>query len=205
MPTAKKTPAKKPAAKKPAAKRAAPAGTVEVKNFERKLQRHPEGLAFLMRQHREVEADFKAFERATDDDKKQMLANKICLAQKVHTQIEEEILYPLAHEKVTDEELVDEAYVEHEGAKRLIADIEGMSPGDHMYDAKVKVLSEYIKHHVKEEETELFPACKRAKLDLVGMGAQLKARSAELEATLKDGHPVHALKGADAKGAPHPA
>jgi hemerythrin-like domain-containing protein len=155
MPTAKK-PAKKPA------KRAAPAGTVEVKNFEGKTQRQPEGIAFLMQQHRQVEADFKAYERATTDDEKQALASKICLALKVHTQIEEEILYPPAHEKLADEDLVDEAYVEHEGAKRLIADIEAMSPGDHCYDAKVKVLSEYIKHHVKEEETELFPKVEKA-------------------------------------------
>jgi hemerythrin-like domain-containing protein len=187
-----------------AARRAPPRGTLDVKNYEGKTQRQPEAIAFLMQQHREVEAEFKAFENAASEDEKQAIANRICLALKVHTQIEEELLYPPAHESLSDEDLVDEAYVEHEGAKRLVADIERMQPGDHCYDAKVKVLSEYIKHHVKEEETELFPEIKSAKLDLAGLAPQLKARSAELEKALADQRPVHALDAAeDRKAAPY--
>jgi hypothetical protein len=206
MPTAKKA-APKTAAKKAPAKRsttkraAAPRGTVEVKNYEGKLQRQPEAIAFLMQQHRQVETDFRAFQRAKTDEEKQTIANRICLALKVHTQIEEEILYPPAHEAVKDEDMVDEAYVEHDGAKRLIAEIEAMSPGDHCYDARVKVLSEYIKHHVEEEETELFPACKSAKLDLAAMGPELKARSEALEAQLKDDRTAQPSEAMTSRGA----
>lgn len=188
---ATKTAAKKSASKKSAPKKTAASAkattrgglTLEsVKRYDGKASKEPVAFAFLMQQHREVEAWFKAYEKAASDARKAELSAKICNALKVHTQIEEEILYPPAHECLSDEDLVDEAYVEHDGAKSLIAQIEAMKVGDHMYDAKVKVLSEYIKHHVKEEEDELFPEVekKRRVIDLEMLGQRLKARSAQL-------------------------
>ena len=113
-------------------------------------------------------------------------SKKIALALKVHTRIEEEIFYPSERGDVEDDMLLDEAYVEHAGAKSLIAEIEDMQPGDEFYDAKVKVLGEYIKHHVKEEEQPggIFAQAKRGDEDLDAMGERLKARKAELMAEL---------------------
>jgi hemerythrin-like domain-containing protein len=108
------------------------------------------------------------------------LADKICLALKVHTQIEEELFYPPAREKTGDGDLIDEAIVEHTGAKTLIAQIEAMQPGQPLYDARMKVLAEQVRHHVEEEETELFPEVRETKLNLDTLGAKLAARKAEL-------------------------
>jgi hemerythrin superfamily protein len=102
----------------------------------------------------------------------------------VHATIEEELFYPAARENSTEQDLLDEAEVEHASAKDLIAQIEGMDAGDELYDAKVKVLGEYIDHHVKEEE-ELFPKVKRAKLDLEALGGELAARKQELQAEVE--------------------
>ena len=165
---------KKPRAKKPAE------GTTLVKRFDGRSIRQPEALAFLMKQHREVEGYFDEFEHAEDDKQKTALVDKICLALAVHAKIEEELLYPEAEESIEDPDKVDEAYIEHATAKDLIAQLEGMKVGDHFYDAKVKVLSEYIAHHVEEEETELFPQIVRAKMELTKRGAQLEERSAHL-------------------------
>lgn len=169
-----------------ASKRAAPrpkAGEEAVKRFDGTSVNQPLALAFLMKQHREVERYFKAFERSEAAEEKAELSRKICIALKVHAQIEEELLYPQAHERLTDEDLVDEAMVEHAGAKDLIAQIEGMEVGEHLYDAKIKVLSEYIKHHVQEEETELFPAIVKSDIDLEPIGPRLMARSEALTAS----------------------
>ena len=118
------------------------------------------------------------------------LFNKIALALKVHTQIEEEIFYPEERGDVEDD-LLDEAYVEHDGAKKLIAEIEAMKPGDEFYDAKVKVLGEYIKHHVKEEEQPggIFAQAKKGDEDLDAMGERLKARKEELMAEMGGARP----------------
>jgi len=167
-------------------KRKAPAGTVMVKRYDGRRVRQPEGLAFLMKQHREVEALFDKFEASEDDAEKTQLVNEICLALAVHAKIEEELLYPPAEEQIDEPDLVDEAYVEHATAKDLIAQLEGMKNGDQYYDAKVKVLGEYIQHHVKEEETELFPEIKRSGMDLSGLGDKLEARSEQLKAELGD-------------------
>lgn len=142
-----------------------------------------DAISLLKQDHREVEAMFGQFEQAESKAEKGKLAAKICLALTVHATIEEELLYPPAHEEI-EEDLVDEAIVEHAGAKRLIAEIEQMSPGDHLFDAKVKVLSEYIKHHVKEEEKEMFPQLKSSGLDLRKLGAALMQRKVELLAEL---------------------
>jgi len=137
-----------------------------------------DAIALLKQDHRMVEALFDEFEDAEEQEQSQ-LAERICNMLTVHAQIEEEILYPAAKEVFEDEEeldLVNEANVEHQSAKDLIAKIEGMTPDDEIFEATVKVLSEYIKHHVKEEEGELFPALKKTELDLKAMGQQLAER-----------------------------
>jgi hemerythrin superfamily protein len=139
-----------------------------------------DAIALLEADHREVDGYFDAFEAASESADKKALADKICLALKVHTQIEEELFYPPAREKTGDGDLLDEALVEHAGAKTLIAQIESMRPGQPLYDAKVKVLAEQVRHHVEEEETELFPEVRDTRIDLDALGAKLAARKAEL-------------------------
>jgi hemerythrin superfamily protein len=146
--------------------------------------RGPDAIALLEADHREVEDYFETYESLTDDADKKALADKICLALKVHTQIEEEFFYPPAREKTGDGDLIDEAIVEHMGAKTLIAQIEAGLPGQPLYDAKVKVLGEQVRHHVEEEEQELFPEVRATNLDLEALGAKLAARKAELLAAL---------------------
>jgi hemerythrin superfamily protein len=114
-------------------------------------RRDPLAVSLLKKDHREVETWFDEYEQLEDEREKLELFGKIALALKVHTRIEEEIFYPETRGDV-EEDMLDEAYVEHDGAKKLIAEIEAMRPSDEFYDAKVKVLGEYIKHHVKEEE-----------------------------------------------------
>jgi hypothetical protein len=144
-------------------------------------RRDPLAITLLKKDHREVEGWFDEYEQLEADAEKLTLFNKIALALKVHTRIEEEIFYPEARGEVEDD-MLDEAYVEHDGAKKLIAEIEAMKPGDEYYDAKVKVLGEYIKHHVKEEEQPggIFAQAKKGDEDLEAMGARLKARKDEL-------------------------
>ncbi len=148
-------------------------------------RRDPLAIRLLKADHREVEGWFDDYEQLDDDAEKQALFGKIALALKVHTQVEEEILYPEERGDVEDD-VLDEAYVEHQGAKDLIAQIEGMTPADEYYDAKVKVLGEYIKHHVKEEEQPggLFAQAKKGDEDLEEMGERIKARKKELMAQL---------------------
>lgn len=148
-------------------------------------RKDPLAISLLKKDHREVDGWFDEYEQLDSDSDKQALFDKIALALKVHTQIEEEILYPEERGDVEDD-LLDEAYVEHAGAKKLIAEIEAMKPSDEFYDAKVKVLGEYIKHHVKEEEQPggLFSQAKKGDEDLDAMGERLKARKEELMAQL---------------------
>lgn len=142
----------------------------------------PDAIKLLKDDHREVESWFDDFEETNSASKKQKLANQICLALTVHTQIEEEIFYPACREAGIEEDMMDEADVEHDGAKNLIAEIEAGKPGDDHWDAKVKVLGEMIKHHVKEEEQRggMFAKAKQADLDLKELGAEMKARKDEL-------------------------
>ena len=148
-------------------------------------RRDPLAVSLLKQDHREVETMFDEYEQLEGDAEKLQLFSKIALALKVHTQIEEEIFYPSERGEVEDD-LIDEAYVEHAGAKHLIAEIEAMKPDQEFYDAKVKVLGEYIKHHVKEEEQPggMFAQAKRGDEDLEAMGRQLEARKQELMAQL---------------------
>ena len=141
-----------------------------------------DAIALLKADHREVEGYFEAFEKARSDDRKQQLAEKICRALTVHTTMEEEIFYPAFLEATEEEELHHEAAVEHDGAKKLIAEIESSGPDDDYYDAKVTVLSEMIKHHVNEEEKRdgLFAKSRQSEMDLQALGEQLAARKAEL-------------------------
>lgn len=137
-----------------------------------------DAIALLKQDHRMAEALFTQFENA-DEEEQPQLAERICNMLNVHAQIEEEIMYPAAKEAFEDDEeidLVSEAEVEHASAKDLIAKIESMTSDDEAFKATVKVLGEYVKHHVKEEEGELFPALKRSELDLKEMGARLAER-----------------------------
>jgi len=157
-----------------------------------------DAIALLKEDHRAVEKLFKEFEDAKGEGRKEKLARQICLELTVHTTIEEQIFYPACDGKV-DEDLLKEAYVEHDAAKLLIAEIEaGSGESDDFFDAKVQVLSEQIEHHVKEEEGELFPQVRKAKIDLDGLGEQLAARKAELKKDYKaDGVPGPELKTMD--------
>ena len=148
-------------------------------------RRDPLAITLLKKDHREVEGMFDEYEQLESDAEKLALFNKIALALKVHTRIEEEIFYPEERGEVEDD-MLDEAYVEHDGAKKLIAEIEAMKPSDEYYDAKVKVLGEYIKHHVKEEEQPggIFAQAKKGDEDLDAMGERLKARKEELMAQM---------------------
>jgi hemerythrin superfamily protein len=145
-----------------------------------------DAIALLKEDHRSVEKLFKDFEGAKGDGRKERLARQICLQLTVHTTIEEEIFYPACEGKI-EEDLLKEAYVEHDSAKLLIAEIEaGNGESDDFFDAKVQVLSEQIEHHVKEEEGELFPQVRKADLDLKAIGEQLSARKKELLKDYKD-------------------
>lgn len=145
-----------------------------------------DAITLLKNDHREVEAWFEAFENTNNAPKKAKLAQQICTALKVHTQIEEEIFYPACREVGVEDDMMDEADVEHDGAKKLIAEIEAGKPGDDHWDARVKVLGEMIKHHVKEEEQRdgMFAKAKKADLDLNELGAKLEARKQRLMARM---------------------
>jgi hemerythrin superfamily protein len=145
-----------------------------------------DAIALLKEDHRAVEKLFKEFEGAKGEGRKEKLARRICMELTVHTKIEEEIFYPACKGKV-DEDLLKEAYVEHDAAKLLIAEIEAESgQSDDYFDAKVQVLSEQIEHHVEEEEKELFPEVRKADLDLKALGEQLAARKKELMGEYKE-------------------
>jgi len=147
-----------------------------------------DAIALLKEDHRTVEGLFEQFEKASGEGRKQKLAEQICLELSVHATIEEEIFYPACEGKV-DEELLKEAFVEHDGAKMLIADIQaGSGQGDEFFDAKVKVLKEQIEHHVEEEEKRMegmFSQARKAGLDMDALGEQLARRKAELVATFE--------------------
>lgn len=146
-----------------------------------------DAIALLKADHRTVEELFEQFERATGTARKQKLAHEICTQLKIHTMIEEEIFYPAFRGKIEDDTL-DEAYVEHDGAKLLINDIEAGEPKDDFYDAKLKVLSEEVKHHVHEEEMRgegMFAQCRETDVDLVALRDKLLARKKELMAQAK--------------------
>src|SRR5438128_7298755 len=148
-----------------------------------------DAIALLKEDHRTVEKLFDQFEKATGDGRKQKLAEQVCFELSIHAKIEEEIFYPACEGKV-EEDLLKEAYVEHDGAKMLISQIMAGGPDDEFYDAKVKVLQEQIEHHVEEEEKRmegLFSQARKAGLDMDALGEQLRTRKEELVATYKAG------------------
>ena len=148
-----------------------------------------DAISLLVKDHKDVKAMFELFEGLTDRSKvsKKKIADQICHALTVHAQVEEEIFYPAVRNAIKDEDMMDEALVEHASAKELIAQILDMDPGDDLYDAKVKVLSEQIEHHVREEEDEMFPKVRKTNLDLLALGEEMAARK-EQEETAGAGH-----------------
>ena len=144
-----------------------------------------DAIALLKADHKEVSDMFEKFETARST--KEKLAQQICQALTVHAQIEEEIFYPAAREALGEDgkDLLDEAKVEHSSLKELIAAIEASSPQDDLFNAHVKVLGEYTRHHVKEEEGELFPKLRKSDMDLKGIGEQLAARKKALMSRMK--------------------
>ena len=156
--------------------------------------------ALLKADHRAVEELFAKFEKASGSERKQKLATEICTELSIHAQIEEEIFYPACDGKV-DEDLLKESYVEHDGAKVLIAEIINGTPNDEFYDAKVTVLQEEIEHHVEEEEKRmegLFAQARKAGLDMDVLGDELAARKMELTDQFKtSGIPAPQLKTMD--------
>lgn len=144
----------------------------------------PNAVELLKSDHKEVKALFRAYEKlvksAAGNEEKQTLAEQICTMVTVHAIVEEEIFYPAVRSAVAEQDLLDEAEVEHASAKDLITQIQSMTPSDNFYDAKVKVLGEYIDHHVKEEEGEMLPRVQKTKLDLEALGFLMNARREEL-------------------------
>ncbi|HEX6866324.1 MAG TPA: hemerythrin domain-containing protein, partial [Caulobacteraceae bacterium] len=144
-----------------------------------------DAIKLLKADHREVEGWFSDYEKASGEGEKSRLAEKICLALKVHTRIEEEIFYPAARDELSDEDLLDEAIVEHAAAKDLIAEIETMEVSDDLFDAKIKVLGEQIEHHVGEEEDKMFPKLRKTGMDMAALGARMADRKEELMRQLR--------------------
>jgi len=144
-----------------------------------------DAISMLIEDHKKVKKMFMDFEKLMKSEGKEAekgsLVAKICEELTIHTQIEEELFYPAVRAAINDDDLMDEADVEHAGAKDLIAQLEDMEPGDDHYDAKVTVLGENIDHHVMEEQDEMFPKAKKAKLDLAALGAQMLKRKQELQ------------------------
>ena len=165
MPAAKKTAAKKTAAKKTVAKKAA------------KVSR-TDAIALLTADHKRVKKMFKQFDKMKEDGAsadKQALAQQICAELTLHAEVEEQIFYPATREAIDDDDMLNEAEVEHASAKDLIAQIESGDPSDPLWDAKVTVLGEYVDHHVQEEEEEMFKKARKAKMDLEALGQQIAA------------------------------
>ena len=132
-----------------------------------------DAIALLKADHKKVSGLFEEFEKARSVTKKKKLVTQICTELKVHTTIEEEIFYPAVKAALRDKEMVPEANVEHASIKDLIAQVEGVEPDGEMYNARVKVMSEFVKHHVKEEQNEMFPKARKSKLDMTVLGAEM--------------------------------
>ena len=147
-----------------------------------KSEKTQDAIVLLRTDHKLVDGLFKEYEDTNSAAKKKQIVAKICTELSIHAQVEEEIFYPAVKKALKDKVLVPEATVEHASLKELIAQIEGKEPDGEMYDAKVKVLSEYVKHHVKEEQNEMFPKAKSSNLDLMNLGEKIGQRKTELMA-----------------------
>jgi len=195
-PTAKKSRTTTRATPKP------PKAEKTAENTAPKTMREADAVDLLTDDHLEVDRLFKQYEKLAKKeapaDQRRTLAQTICDMLKAHTTIEEEIFYPAARRAGIDADLLDEADIEHASAKDLIAQIEGGDPDDDKYDAKVKVLGEYITHHVVEEHTEMFTKCRRSGMDLVGLRGEMEARKMAL---VPEGGPASGSEAAnDGKG-----
>ena len=173
MPTARQASARsttKPAAASRASKPAPRAGRAQ------------DAIAILRADHRLVNELFEQYEKSRSPAKKLGIVATICQELTIHAMVEEEIFYPAVKTALKDKEMVPEAIVEHATLKELIAQVDGKTPDGEMFDAKIKVMSEYVKHHVKEEQNEMFPKARETKLDLVALGERILARKEELKA-----------------------
>jgi hemerythrin superfamily protein len=154
-----------------------------------------DAIAMLMADHKKVKRLFTEFDKLKEQESaedKAALVERVCTELKIHTALEEEIFYPAVRKAIDDGDLMDEALVEHSGAKSLIEQLEDASPDDDLYDAKVTVLGEQINHHVKEEEGEMFPKATKAKLDTAALGVKMLQRKSALLSELgltEDGEP----------------
>ena len=146
----------------------------------RKTAAPQEATAMLRADHKKVSGLFEQYEKSRSTSKKAALVATICNELKVHTRIEDEIFYPAVQAALKDHELIPEASVEHGSVKALIALVEGKTPDGDLFDARIKVMSEWVKHHVKEEQNEMFPRARKTKLDMRALGARMAARKAEL-------------------------
>ena len=144
------------------------------------IPKQQNALALLRADHKKVSELFAQYEKTRSAEKKRTIVAEICTDLGVHAQIEEEIFYPAVKAALKDRELVPEALVEHASLKALIAEVEGVEPEGEMFDAKIKVMSEFVKHHVKEEQDEMFPKAEQTTLDMDDLGAQLAQRKEEL-------------------------
>jgi hemerythrin superfamily protein len=156
----------------------------KAKKRKAKKAKQQNAIDLLRKDHAEVKKAFKQFEKAKYKDPQACkdFLGSICRDLEMHTMVEEEIFYPAVRAKIKDDDLMNEAQVEHNSAKQLIAELEKLAGDDPMLKAHAQVLSEYVNHHVKEEEGEMFPKAKRAKLDLEALGQQILQRKDELKA-----------------------
>jgi hemerythrin superfamily protein len=147
-----------------------------------------DAIAMLSADHKKVKKLFKDFEKLKEsgsDEDKQDVVSEICAELSIHAQLEEEIFYPAVRQAINDDDLMDEAIIEHAGAKELIAQLEATDPSEPFYDAKVTVLGEEIDHHVEEEEGDMFVKAKKSKLDLAELGSEMALRKEALMAELE--------------------
>lgn len=145
----------------------------------------PDVLKMLSEDHKKVKKMFDQFEKMKEEEEqdmeaKQLLVEACCAELTVHAQLEEELFYPALRDTIDDMDLLDEAEVEHASAKQLISELSSMQPGDELYDAKFTVLGEYVKHHIEEEEKEIFPKAKKTDLDLQAMAEEASERKQEI-------------------------
>ena len=152
-----------------------------LKTISRKFDLTPDAVSLLEADHRKVEALFGEFDAADDKRTQAALMKQICAELDVHAKIEEKVLYPKGLKVKDAHDEVAEGMVEHEGIKRLVKELSSMSPADEMFEAKAKVLKEYVKHHVREEENSMFPKLIESELDLKALGAQLQQMKERLQ------------------------
>lgn len=181
MSTSKTTAAGKAKAAVKKIVRAKPAAKSAAKPAAKRISKSQDAIAILRADHTVVSGLFSEYEKTRSTPKKKALVAKICTELSLHAQVEEEIFYPAVKAALRDKELVPEATVEHATLKELISQVEGREPDGEMFDAKIKVLSEYVKHHVKEEHNEMFPKAKSSKLNMEDLGAKILARKEELK------------------------